>query len=323
MRLRATLSAATLTAAAISVAVPAIPASAQTQPAFCGSTGSIPAAQITAPVNLAHCNIVGREVTGTRLGLGVPVPAAGHSITSNALTRHGEYMITATNTRGILTVRISQPGPEPRARINADPACSENGFNSEGASWGRGATVKWFYNSSTASRAGLSASTTLSDIRAANTDMTTGVNNCGFKTNTFDVHGSYQGNTSRFANINSLGQCTSKFPDGQNTVSWGPFTGSALSNGTLAVTCFEHSGTTMTEADIYIGSNVHMVDSLPSHCTDQFDLQTVVVHEWGHFFGLAHETSGVDEIMYPFKSPCELRRHLGKGDYNGMSLAYI
>jgi matrixin len=48
----------------------------------------------------------------------------------------------------------------------------------------------------------------------------------------------------------------------------------------------------------------------------------ISTHEWGHAFGLAHETSGADQVMYPYKNPCELRRHLGKGDYAGMNAMY-
>lgn len=142
----------------------------------------------------------------------------------------------------------------------------------------------------------------------------------------FPVHGGFEGNTSAYANINSSAQCTSKFPDGQNTVSWGPFDSSAA--GTEAVTCVTwNSGSlAMIEADIYLGSNVGMVDSLPSNCSSagdsDLDLQTIVTHEWGHAYGLAHETSGPDEVMYPYKSYCQLRRHLGEGDYNGMSSLY-
>jgi hypothetical protein len=186
--------------------------------------------------------------------------------------------------------------------------------------------VLWYYNESTASRAGLTVSATENDIRADNNNMTTGQNNCGFATNVFPVHGSFQGNTSKFANINSSAQCTSNFPDGQNTVSFGPFDSSAA--GTEAVTCVTwNSGSlAMIEADIYVGSNVGMVDTLPSNCASagdlDLDLQTIVTHEWGHAYGLAHETSGPDEVMYPFKNYCQLRRHLGEGDYDGMASLY-
>jgi hypothetical protein len=72
---------------------------------------------------------------------------------------------------------------------------------------------------------------------------------------------------------------------------------------------------------IYVGSNRGLVDTLPANCNGQSDLQTVMTHEWGHSYGLGHEMSGPDEVMYPSRPTCQagLRRHLGEGDYDGMS----
>jgi hypothetical protein len=133
--------------------------------------------------------------------------------------------------------------------------------------------------------------------------------------------GAYQGTTSRFANINSGGHCTTNFPDGQNTVSWGPFSG----NPDVALTCIEQSGVTMTESDTYLGSNVNMVDNLPANCNGLVDLQTTMTHEWGHAYGLGDLTNNTyrDEVMFEVKPTCDLRRHLGLGDYNGMGLLYF
>jgi Matrixin len=78
----------------------------------------------------------------------------------------------------------------------------------------------------------------------------------------------------------------------------------------------------MVEADTQIGSNRHIVDSFPSRCSGVYDLQSIMTHEWGHAFDLAHETSGPDEVMYPVESPCHLRRHLGGGDWSGMDSLY-
>jgi Matrixin len=187
------------------------------------------------------------------------------------------------------------------------------------------ATDIWYYNESSVSRAGLSGSTTLSDIRQANTNLTQGINNCGFTQGAFEVKGAYSGTTSKFANINSASQCTSNFPDGQDTVSWGPF--DTNHSSTLAYTCYHwHTNANgypaMDEADTYLGSNRSIVDSFPQNCSNKYDLQSVMTHEWGHAYGLAHETSGADEVMYPTKFSCNDRRHLGSGDYSGMASLY-
>ncbi len=302
--------------------------------AFCGSTGPILASSITSPVKLSTCPIQRRQLLMSMgngvLGAGIYVPPPGRGVANYTLTTHGEYELKAVNEHGTLTVTASYPpkvAPAPARR--RDPACSENYFNFGGGFWQSSnaePTELWFYNESTASRAGLSVSASLADIRAGNYNMTTGQNNCGFLTNAFPVHGGFEGNTSLFANIDSNGDRTAKFPDGQNTVSFGPYDAAQVAKGTLAttVTLWNGNSQAMIEADIYIGSNRGLVDTLPNPCNGKTDLQTVVTHEWGHSYGLAHEYSGPDEVMYPYTGTCQggLRRHLGEGDYDGMSALY-
>lgn len=310
-----------LAAAGLAQAAPA--AAAGTRPdTFCAGTADINAALITSKVSLRTCAIQGRRIvlkrTDGRNGPSVAVPASGLTIRNETLTTTGEYSLTVTNNAGLVSVTTETPGTAPTLALATDAACGEGAYNLEGARWTK--TLKWFYNSSTASRAGLSASATLADIRAGNTNMSTGQNNCGFATGKFSATGAYQGTTNKYANVDSSAQCTNNFPDGQNTDSWGPYDSSA--GGTLATTCLAASNGSMTESDTYFGSNVGTVDSLPASCRNNYDLQSVSTHEWGHAFGLAHETGGTAEVMYPFMAPCTLRRHLGKGDYDGMNALY-
>lgn len=325
-------------AAMLSLCVVMVPAAsaagtASAVPAYCSANGPVVVTSVTMSVRLSACSLQGRQIlmpmANGRLGVGVYVPKPGMTVANFTLTRYGEYELKAGNMKGVLYVTTVSPAAVVRARPDTDAACGENGFNTEGGFWQSSnaePTELWYYNESTVSRAGLNLSATITDIRDGNYNMTTGQNNCGFQTGVFPVHGGFEGNTSLFANINSSGNCTSKFPDGQNTVSWGPFDSSA--SGTQAVTCttWNSSSLAMIEADIYLGSNVGMVDSLPSNCSSaglaDLDLQTIVTHEWGHSYGLAHETSGPDEVMYPNKSYCQLRRHLGEGDYDGMASIY-
>jgi hypothetical protein len=153
-----------------------------------------------------------------------------------ALTTSGEYVLTAANAGGTLSIHWSVPSAR-LSRTSTDPACKENAFNYEGPLWANtGIPIDvWFYNESTASRAGLTVSATESDIKQAATNMTHGINNCGFTEGIFNVQDVFKGNTSKFANISSNATCNSNFPDGQNTVSFAPFDSSHPS--TLAVTC--------------------------------------------------------------------------------------
>ncbi len=301
-------------------------------PASCSSSGPISARAVPATISLRSCPLQGRllvlRMRNGRPGPGLHVPRPGTGTGGAALTTHGDYELSAFNTGRVLTIRWSLPPVAAHRAIRAsDPACSENNFNTEGPFWANDVkpTDIWYYNQSTASRAGLGVSATTSDIRQANTNLTTGINNCGYAQNQFDVQGAYQGNTSKYANINSAAQCTGNFPDGQDTVSWGTF--DSNHSGTLAYTCYHwHTNANgypvMDEADTYIGSNRSIVDSYPANCSNKYDLQTVMTHEWGHAYGLAHETGGPDEVMYPYETPCVLRRHLGSGDYSGMDSLY-
>jgi hypothetical protein len=157
------------------------------------------------------------------------------------------------------------------------------------------------------------------DIGQGRINMGGALNNCGLAEHTFSSNGQYQGATHLYANIDSNGNCTGNFPDGQNTVSWEHFDKPDL----LASTCWRDDGLGgMAEADIAIGSDRGIVDSLPSGCSNSYDLQTILTHEWGHAYGLAHETQGGDEVMFPTATPCAYRRHLGRGDWYGMKNLY-
>lgn len=312
-------------------------ATSASSPGFCSNTASIPAADLATGVALSNCPIQGRLVTrsvgGTHIGARVPSP--GHVEAVEATTVTGDYVLALANQAGRVTSATSFPAGKshdlPRAASPdaTDPACTETGVAYLNFVWNK--TLQWYYNQSTVSRAGLNGPTTLTSIRAANTNMTNGVNNCGWPQANFGSYiggvplGAYQGTTSKYANIDSSGDITSNFPDGQNTVSWGPFNNTE--EGTLAITAFDYNtggNQFAIEADTYLGSNRGLVTSYSPLCTDSYDLESVMTHEWGHAYGLDHVTSSADadEVMYEYSTACALRRHLGEGDYEGMASLY-
>lgn len=298
-------------------------------PAFCSGTAPIRAADLSAPVSLHTCAVQGRLVVRddgpARIAVHVPPP--GRAQSAEAVTASGDYVLTVTDTGGRVTASTSPRPARPAAVPSgvapaADPACDEYGVAYLGYVWIQ--TLKWYYNQSTVSRAGLNGPTTRDEIRQANSNITLGINNCGWPETGFQAYGAYQGTTSLFANIDSSAECTSRFPDGQNTVSWGPFDSGEAD--TLALTCTEYnisgSDRFAFESDTYLGSNRGLATSFSPMCGDRHDLQSVMTHEWGHSYGLDHEESGPHEVMYAFSSPCALRRHLGAGDYAGMANLY-
>lgn len=313
-------------------------AAAQTStPSFCSGTSAIPVSNLASPISLANCPLQGRLVVrsdGDGRNIGVHVPPPGHTEAIDATTTSGDYVLAVTNKGGQVTAATSFPTMQaqrlPNAAVAADtdPACTELAVAYLGFVWNK--TLDWYYNTSTISRTDLNAADALAAIRGGNSNITNGVNNCGWSEAGFGSFlsgspplGAYQGSTSLYANIDSAAECTSKFPDGQNTVSWGPFDSSEA--GTLGVTCWDYDtggDNFAVEADIYLGSNADLVTSFPEDCTDSYDLETTATHEWGHAYGLDHETTDPDEVMYPYQSACVLRRHLGEGDYAGMANLY-
>lgn len=306
---------------------------AQANPSIsiCRSTRPISVSQLGHTVNLKTCPIRGRLLELTlangQLGPGLYVPQHGFGVTNDFLTTTGEYVLSVTITNDVLTINWSVPPRPQEVARRPPPACRERAYNLEGPTWetfGGTPTDAWHYQKSSVPR-GISKTASLADVRQASINMTHGLNNCGFATGQFMIIASYKGNTSKSANIDHNGHCSSSFPDGQNTVSWISF--SRRVSTLLAVTCwtdstFPNGSKNMTEADIAIGSNRGLVDKLPRGCTSKYDLQSILTHEWGHVFGLAHESRGADEVMYPTSNACTVKRRLGNGDWNGMLTMY-
>ncbi|WP_168214150.1 matrixin family metalloprotease [Prauserella flavalba] len=282
----------------------------------CPGAGPVHAAELATPVPVADCGLAGRTVTAAQ-GVGARVPERGMSVTVSALTRTGSIDLTVTNDDGMVSATAEHVGGTQRAAAQADP-CAQSSYVLIGGRWNR--TLAWWYNASTASRAGLPASTTLSALRWANQNMTLGDNDCGLPTNQFSARGAYQGNHTLYANIDSAGQCTSKFPNNYNTISWGPTDSPEI----LAITCLAAYVDTgfYAEADIYLASNKGFTDVMPANCIGLVDLESVATHEWGHAFGLDHAFE-TDLTMYPTYADCDTKqRTLGLGDWQGMNALY-
>lgn len=76
--------------------------------------------------------------------------------------------------------------------------------------------------------------------------------------------------------------------DHLNSLSFGSnFFGHSFGGGTLAVTSYSYSGSTMTEADIVVNT-AQPWDSYRGNLRSAFDIQRVVLHETGHLLGMDH-----------------------------------
>ena len=67
-----------------------------------------------------------------------------------------------------------------------------------------------------------------------------------------------------------------------------------------------------------------LVTSLPAGCTNKWDFEGTVTHEFGHAYGLGHTGNGHSNLtMEHEERPCSTyARTLGLGDWLGMKKMY-
>ncbi|MCC6810574.1 MAG: matrixin family metalloprotease [Deltaproteobacteria bacterium] len=93
----------------------------------------------------------------------------------------------------------------------------------------------------------------------------------------------------------------------------------------LAITTYTFKKSTgeITDADIIVngtGPCLSLSDATPKDC---YDLRAVLVHEAGHFLGLAHDEKNADSLMYPTLAPGDAsRRTLPEVDEDSLLAAY-
>lgn len=91
-------------------------------------------------------------------------------------------------------------------------------------------------------------------------------------------------------------------------------------DGTLATTTVTYDGDgTIWDADIAV--NAAFNDVTLSDTDAEYDVQSIVVHEVGHFLGLAH-SDDEDALMAPTYSPGSVRRDVADDDIEALCAAY-
>jgi len=103
--------------------------------------------------------------------------------------------------------------------------------------------------------------------------------------------------------------------DGRNSVVYDDYP----QNGVLGVTAIWFRGKTIYEYDIMLD-----LDYFPNGKEADYDLETVVLHEFGHAAGLGdlYNTDCSQEVMYGHLAPNETRTTLGPGDTAGIQILY-
>jgi hypothetical protein len=114
-------------------------------------------------------------------------------------------------------------------------------------------------------------------------------------------------------------------PDGRNTVSYGAIDIDGHKKDlALTITFLDPATGRIQESDIVINSKYGFLteQKLPA-CSGEFDLESVLTHEVGHFFGLGEDTEDDSTTMYYVTRACDIqKRELKEPDRHSMVLLY-
>jgi hypothetical protein len=317
------------TLAVLAVGVIARAPTAQTTPEACRSGGGpIPAAALPETVELEDCPIGGRVITDN--GVATVLPAPGQGVYVESLTTGGSQELEVTRYRDG-TVELEHVGEEPEAAqtrssiaaaARRSSECSDRARKDE--NWRVTAVLDYSFNQSTTPPE-LDPDAAEGEINAGGTNITSVRNNCGLQ-DKVTAELTYLGDTNSTADIS--GNNCDLDNDGDNVVSFGD-----LPRGTLATTCIWFVSNPsdydeVTESDIKINKvdSRWTVNPRPRSCRKEYDLQSVMTHEWGHTFGLGHvsESRHGKLTMSPFIGACQKsERTLGRGDVIGLNRKYL
>jgi hypothetical protein len=284
----------------------------------CVGRGPIPATSLAHGAPGLGCSLVGRVVTSGRVS--VVVPPAGMTAAGDGFGRYGDIAgLRVVNTGAGVRALVGATAASGSAGAGSSPpACQDPTFRLEGHRWAKSLRYRVALSHAPAR---YHRRTLVRQIKAANVNMRKGRNTCG-KPHLATPVGHYLGHTGVQPNIKpGFGSIECGAYNTRNVVGFGN-----LPSGLLGWTCFwylNRSGR-MGAADIMIDTGHALATRLPSPCTDRWDLEGIVTHEFGHVYGLAHTGPGHDHLtMQHAAMPCSTyARTLGLGDWLGMKKMY-
>jgi hypothetical protein len=297
------------------------PISARTADERCAGHGPIPASALARGVS-PGCSLVGRTVYDGRVG--VVVPPAGVTVAGDGFGAHGEVVGLQVSNTGTQVRAVTGAASRPtgaaagRTARAADPAaCKDRTFHLEGHTWKT--SLSYGINLGKAP-AHLGGKTMVRQIKAANANMRTGRNTCG-RPHVGTPASHYTGRTRTAPNIKpGRTSITCGAFNTTNVVGFGNLPGDLL-----GWTCFWWEGSgRMAAADIMLDSGNRLVTRIPAGCTNKWDFEGTVTHEFGHAYGMAHTGNGHSNLtMEHSERPCSpYGRTLGLGDWLGMKKMY-
>lgn len=264
---------------------------------------------------------------------GAAVPEAGDYVSQSTHLADGTHLVlTVEADRSgdviVLSGEAAEAGEEATTGASAPGSssafCGGSGNSTFSGYWHT--TPNYYINISSYPRYA-SSTDWRTRITNASSVWRLGTNRCGYGNLTSRTGRSltYVGDTSRFAGISDSNICSGA--DGASVVSGGDLPGSGGYGATLGSNCRYGSSinNSITESDIKMdGYNVPWIAPGTPCNGSQWDLYSVLVHEFGHFLGMAHvsESTYPTLVMSPQIGPCEYNRTLGQGDYNGIYYKY-
>ena len=299
---------------ALAAAVPSA-ASARTVDELCREQTPIPARALPGLTALG-CSLTGRTVYAGQVAVVVPPP--GMSVGGDGIGVRGEVVgLRVVNTGTVVRAHTGAGAAvTPAARANP-PACKDRTFHLEHHRW-----VKSYRYHIKLTRAPkrFHKRTLVKQIKAANANMRLGRNTCG-RAHLRTPAAHYLGRTKVQPNVNpGATRVSCGHYNTRNVVGFGNLPGSLL-----GWTCYWWlNAGHLAAADMMIDTGKRLSTNLPRHCTDKWDFEGLVTHEFGHAYGMAHTGPGHSHLtMQHEATACSTyARTLGLGDWLGMRKMY-
>lgn len=276
--------------------------------------------------NAVECGLVGELVETSDIVLEIPVP--GDSVGFTQLYDHDAEatLVVSVDQNGIINAEENPTGDGGPGPGSLGP-CEDTTYNLNGPKWY--STTNWWINKGTIPTPNLDVDNTVTSLRDAIQNITNADNDCGM-TDDVSAAGSYQGDTNKTSLVGydsfGNGTCGPKADtDGQSTVHFGD-----RPPKVLASTCWytsPHDGRNqLVQADIEIDNSDRKWTTIggSSNCDSEYDLESIITHEFGHFFGLGHTYTSIALTMYKYvPSKCTTAwRTLGRGDVLALEQLY-
>jgi len=228
-------------------------------------------------------------------------------------------LVTPASAAGRMGGAFSAFGSQAGVRTAASPGpCADNAYafiDARTVGWSH--ALRWRFKASSVP-AGLNASSVLAVIKKAFKNIVTARNDCGLPDKVSATQ-SYLGTTSQNPGVGRSGTCGNS--DGVNVVAFAPLDGAYA--GYTCIWWDTHHR--IVEADIRLDPDQPWATSLSS-CFGDIMLESLLTHEIGHAFGLAHvgESSHGRLTMSTFLDGyCENQEAtLGWGDIRGLQALY-